>query len=416
MTMTLALTAERFSHNESDYISDPFDFYAKMRAEQPAYQSDRVFGGAWLFFRHADCRHLIRDERLSNNRSDVPLRFLPPDRRVEFDDMVGVLGRWFAFHDGESHRRLRRYVHRGYQPLGGERLHRSIQATVDALLAGLPGDEFDLMSELAFPLPAIVIADLLGVPAEAHAELIRWTDDIAQLLGSTQVTEEFALRARASTEELVAFLSSAESLRSSERQGGLLHAMRAVGGPDDSLDDEDVIAQAALLLFAGTASIRYLIGNSVRAVDQAPPGAKELLVDPRTAPAAVEELLRYCNPVQFVGRVAREDFAYEYDDGRYAEIRAGQPVMLYTASANRDSDKFPRADELVLTRPLPNEHLTLGSGLHLCFGDPLVRATTRTALATLYTRLPHLRVPDQEIDWNNNLGFRGPQALRVVAA
>ncbi|MGH3637358.1 MAG: hypothetical protein ACRDTS_25400, partial [Mycobacterium sp.] len=96
-------------------------------------------------------------------------------------------------------------------------------------------------------------------------------------------------------------------------------------------------------------------------------------------------------------------------------IRAGQPLMLYVASANRDHAKFPAADELILTRPAPNQHLTFGAGRHLCFGDPLVRLTTRIALQTLYRNMPSLWVPPQTLDWNNNLGFHGFVSLRLAA-
>ena len=408
-------SAAGFSHNEFSYIPDPFSFYEKMRVEQPVYFSERIFGGTWLFFRYADCNNLLMEERLSNARAAVPLWFLPPDARTGFGDMIGVFERWLAFHDGSSHTRLRRQANRSYMPFGDKRIAPRVQRIVDGLLDDVDPDGFDLMSEFAFPLPAIVIADLLGVPTEAHPDLTRWTDDIAHLFGSTQVSAEHVRRTQNSTRELVDFLSSAESTACSARQGGLMHQMHTTEVHGYRYDEQDVIAQAALLLFAGTASIRYLIGNSVHVLDQRPHHERNLLVDHMTAPDAMEELLRYSTPVQFIGRVAREDFTYTYGEGK-AHIRAGQPLILYVASANRDPEKFPRADELVLTRPAPNEHLTFGAGRHLCFGDPLVRLTTRIALASLYRRMPYLRIPPQTFNWNNNLGFHGFQSLNVTAA
>jgi cytochrome P450 len=387
-----------------------------MREEAPAYFSEGIFGGAWLFFRYKDCLNLLLDERLSNARAAVPLRFLPPEQRATFGDMVGLFERWLAFHDGPSHTRRRRHANRSYRPFSQEVLEPRIQAHVDRLLDGVDPNGFDLMREFAFPLPAMVIADLLGVPVEAHPDLTRWTDDIAHLFGSTSVLVEHLHRTRQSTRELADFLASPECTARSARENGLLHQLRTTEVQGRRVVEEDVVAQAALLLFAGVASIRYLIGNCVHELERlAAPPERELLLRPEAAFDAVEELLRFCTPVQFVGRVASADFDYRIDGGEVVQIRAGQPVMLYVASANRDPAKFPAADRLVLDRPAPNEHLAFGAGRHLCFGDPLVRQTTRIALQSLYRRMPWLRVDEQALDWNNNLGFHGFVSLRLEA-
>jgi cytochrome P450 len=407
------LTAEEFTHNEDKYIPDPFPFYARMRAESPSYRSERIFGGAWLFFGYADNIALMTDERLSNARAAVPLWFLPPDQRDAFQDMVGVFERWLAFHDGASHTKLRRQANRSYMPFSDEVLEPRIQAIVDRLLDSLDPAGFDLMTDFAFPLPAMVIADVLGVPIEAHHELTRWTDDIAHLFGSTQVSLEHVVRTRQSTKELVEFLAAPDIVANAERVGGLLHTLRTTEVYGQRFTEEDIVSQAALLLFAGTASIRYLVGNSVHALDARPTSERQLLLAKDTVDDAVEELLRFCTPVQFVGRIAREDFDYVDARGTHCRIEAGRPMLLYVASANRDEQHFTDADSLVLTRPAPNRHLTFGAGRHLCFGDPLVRQTTRIALVSLYRRFPGLSVPEQELDWNNNLGFHGFQTLRV---
>ncbi|QTI88077.1 cytochrome P450 [Streptomyces sp. AgN23] len=194
----------------------------------------------------------------------------------------------------------------------------------------------------------------------------------------------------------------------------MLHHLREIEVHGHRFSERDVIAQAALLLFAGVASIRYLIGNSVHALAAVPTAERDLLLHPGSVGPAVEELLRVCTPVSFVGRVAGEDFEYTASDGTVVPLRKGRPLLLYVASANRDPDVFDRPDELVLDRPLPNRHLTFGIGRHLCFGDPLVRQTTRTALSALYRRWPGLHVPPQETNWNNNLGFHGFTSLWVT--
>ena len=408
------LSAATFTHNEFEYIPDPFPFYEKMRAENPAYLSEAIFGGTWLFFRYDDCLELMKSPHLSNARAAVPLRFLPPEQRAEYADMVGLYERWLAFHDGTQHTRSRRQANNSYKPFTDERLEPRIQGLVDRLLDDVDPAGFDLMSEFAFPLPAMVIADILGVPVDAHADLTRWTDDIAHLFGSTQVDVAHLERTRQSTRELAEFLASPECAISSARSHGLLHTLRNTEVHGYRFSEQDVIAQAALLLFAGVASIRYLIGNSVHALSDRPDD-RALLLDPATVEPAVEELLRFCTPVQFVGRIARDDFTYTSCDGITATLTEGQPMLLYVGSANRDVDRFDRAGELDLARPLPNKHLTFGAGRHLCFGDPLVRQTTRIALATLYRRMPSLRVLPQSLNYNNNLGFHGFTQLRVTA-
>ncbi|MFE7133378.1 cytochrome P450 [Streptomyces sp. NPDC057638] len=408
------LSVDDFSHNQFQYIEDPFSFYALMRERSPAHLSGKIFGGTWLMFRYADCARLMQDERLSNARSAVPLRFLPPEQREEFADMLDIYRRWLAFHDGKEHTRNRRQANRGYVPFTDEHLEPRIQGLVDGLLDQVDPDGFDLISEFAFPLPAMVIADVLGVPVDAHADLNRWTDDIAHLFGSTSVTVDHLRRTRESTLQLADFLASEGNARRSRAQGGLLHHLREIEVRGQRFSERDVIAQAALLLFAGVASIRYLIGNSVHALASVPTAERDLLLHPATVGPAVEELLRMCTPVSFVGRIAGDDFEYTASDGTRVPLRKGQPLLLYVASANRDPEVFDRPDELVLDRPLPNRHLTFGIGRHLCFGDPLVRQTTRIALSSLYRRWPTLHMPPQEANWNNNLGFHGFTSLRVT--
>jgi cytochrome P450 len=409
------LSPADFSHNQIEYIPDPFSFYAAMRTKCPAYLSTKIFGGTWLFFSFRDCLALIKDERLSNARATVPLRFLPSAQQEQFSDMIDIYERWLAFHDSQRHNVNRRQANRSYMPFSDAALEPRIQSLVDKLLDQVNPDGFDLMSEFAFPLPAMVIADVLGVPVEAHADLTRWTDDIAHLFGSTQISFEHLVRTSASTAELAEFLASDECAALSRRRNGLLHRLRESEVRGHRFEERDAVAQAALLLFAGVASIRYLIGNSVYALDQRPPAERKLLLDLRTVTAAIEELLRFCTPVQFVGRVAAKNFDYRLADGSVAQLQAGQPVLLYVGSANRDPDQFERPDELWLTRPEPNRHLTFGAGRHLCFGDPLVRQTTRVALSSLYSRMPSLTLRPQELNWNNNLGFHGFTKLQVTA-
>ncbi|MFF4407443.1 cytochrome P450 [Streptomyces sp. NPDC001262] len=409
------ISVDDFSHNQLDYIEDPFSFYTLMRERRPAHLSGTIFGGTWLMFRYADCARLMKDERLSNARSAVPLRFLPAEQREEFADMLDIYGRWLAFHDGAEHTRNRRQANRSYVPFTDEHLEPRIQRLVDGLLDQVDPNGFDLISQFAFPLPAMVIADVLGVPVEAHADLNRWTDDIAHLFGSTSVSVEHLHRTRESTRQLADFLASEDNARLSRAEGGLLHQLREISVRGHRFSERDVVAQAALLLFAGVASIRYLIGNCVHALTDVPTTERDLLLHPGTVAPAVEELLRMCTPVSFVGRVAGADFEYTASDGTVLPLRKGQPLLLYVASANRDPEVFDRPDELVLDRPLPNRHLTFGIGRHLCFGDPLVRQTTRIALSSLYRRWPQLHVPPQEANWNNNLGFHGFTSLRVTS-
>jgi cytochrome P450 len=409
------LTAQDFSHNDFEYISDPFPFFARMRRHNPAYRSERIFGGAWLFFGYEDCLNLMKEEGLSNARAAVPLWFVPEQERAGYEDMIGIYERWLAFHDGAQHTRNRRQANHSYNPFSDEVLEPRIQRLVDRLLDRVDPAGFDLMSEFAFPLPAMVIADLLGVPVEAHAELNRWTDDIAHLFGSTKVTREHLERTRVSTLELAEFLASPQTMALSAERGGLLHQLKVTEVHGVRFSEQDVIAQAALLLFAGVASIRYLIGNSVAELDREPDEARGLLLEPQTVGPAIEELLRFCTPVQFVGRVAGRDFSYVTAAGQRVELQAGRPVILYVGSANRDERAFADAGRLVLSRSLPNRHLTFGAGRHLCFGDPLVRQTLRIALAALYRRWPHLRTDPRSADWNNNLGFHGFTALDVHA-
>jgi hypothetical protein len=267
------------------------------------------------------------------------------------------------------------------------------------------------MSTLANPLPAIVTAEMLGVPTADHELLKSWSQDFAEMLGNFQHNPGRARKTLQSVEQMVAYFQRAVSSESAEPTEGLINALATAEVDGDRLTEEEIVANVIVTMVGGQETTTNLIGNGLLTLLRRPDQMQRLRSEPALMPAAVEELLRYESPSQHTARLAPADAVL---GGK--EIAEGAAVIAVMGAGNRDPERFPEPDRVELDRQ-DNRHLAFGWAGHFCFGAPLARIEGQIAFETLLARFPRLSLaPDAEIRWRPNLGLRGLTELPVLAA
>jgi cytochrome P450 len=397
----------RLSFNDAEIIPDPYPIYRALRAESPACFLP-ILDGTWLFFRYEDAENLLQDQRLSSDRASLPLRALGENQSAQFTDMAKILHRWVGMKDQPAHLPLRRHLDQVLGIFDRAELRRRIKPIVDNLIEKVPGGKsVDVIREICHPLPALVISHLFGLPVADHEKLAAWSDDLAYVFGSSTLDLADVQRAQDSTLAMNSYIRTMAH-GAELPEDSLLHRLLHTRINGFSLSDDDVQAQCVQLLFAGLEPTRYAIGNAIHALTQYPQQLTLLRREPRWLNGAVEEFLRYDSPVQWVARIAREDFSYQN-----CAIGRGQLVLPYVAAANRDPDAYDGPEVLDVKRSF-RHHLSFGAGFHRCLGMNLVREQMRLTLQALLLRFSHFDPdPGSAVRWNTNLGFHGQQSLNV---
>ena len=362
---------------------------------------------AWLVLSHEALTGAFRDTRLSADRIE-PLQRLADERPREFGQAVELLSGWMIFRDPPAHTHLRDPVRRAITPRVVEGIRPVVAEMVDDLIAGLPTEGgFDFRIGFAEPLPAQVIAALLGVPASERHRFKAWSDGLAEIVFSVRPGAVDAGPVTAAVEEFTGFFTELIDLRRRRPGDDLVSAM--VSGGADNLTAMELVGACTLLLFAGHETTTNMLVSSVRLLDQYPEQRERLLTDDRVLPLAADELLRAGGPAKaMVRRVGPLGFTF-----RGAVLEPGQKVFLVILSANHDPSVFTDPGRLDLGRD-PNPHLGFGWGLHHCLGAPLARMELMIALRALYRARPALRPADPDVRWSGNELGRGIGKLPVL--
>jgi pimeloyl-[acyl-carrier protein] synthase len=388
-----------------EFRADPYPFYRALRASNPVYFSPALRG--WILTRYADIAAVLHDPRFSVNRQQSKvfqrlrlLESLPPDLSVAVTRNLLML-------DPPDHTRLRRLVNKAFTPRRVETLRPRIQLIVDELLDALEDrPEIDLIHDFAYPLPVIVIAEMLGVPAADRTRFKRWSDELVALLDPLQA--ENGLRAvHQAFSELCVYFREIFAARRRQPQDDLVSALVAVEEQGDALNEPELLSLCMLLLGAGNETTTNLIANAVLALLRHPDERRRLLGDASLMGTAIEEFLRFDSPIQVTDRVATQDCQI---DGRH--IRKGELVGLVLGAANRDPQQFANPDRLDVGRQ-DNDHLAFGRGTHFCLGAALARAEAEIALPALLHRFPRFDGALQPPGWKRSLVLRGPTALAL---
>ncbi len=385
-----------------DILADPYPFYHRLQAADPVHWDEEM--GYWVLTRYADVVAVLRNPRFSSARAgQSEADWLPPELRATLGPVARAIMRQMLFLDPPDHTRLRGLVNRAFTPRVVEAMRGRIQDIIDELLDGILASgqgQLELIEDFAYPLPAIVIAEVLGVPPEDRDRFLIWSADFGLLIDDIK-SEDAAMRAMHGVAEFIAYFHRVIEERRSRPRDDVLGALIDAEERGDRLSDDELMGNCILLLAAGHGTTTHLLGNGLLALLRHPEQLALLRDKPEIAPSAVAELLRYDGPVQTTGRLATADVEI---GGK--QIKAGQAVTLRLGAANRDPAQFPEPDRLDLTRP-DNRHLAFGYGIHFCVGAPLARLEAELAFSALLRRLPGLRLDAAELTWDRSVVFRG---------
>jgi cytochrome P450 len=397
--------AESFDPRKPEIMADPYPAFAEMRAQNPVAWSPILKG--WLLTRYSDVRAALFDTRLSADRITPFMESLPPARRMALSGLERILTRWAVFVDPPAHTRLRGLMNTAFTPRAIESLQPRIQAIVDRLIdAVMPAGRMDLIADFAYPLPATVIAGMLGVPDEDVERFKSWSDNLAAFVGGAQATPSKYERAAYGLSEMDAYFRAiVRDRRGAKARDDIIGGLVAAEEDGRALSEDELVATAVLILFAGHETTANLIGNGLLALLKHPGEIARLRAQPQLAATAIEELLRYDSPAASVTRVAKQTVEY---GGR--RIAAGDRLFLMINSANRDGEQFPDPDRLDIGRA-ENRHIAFGYGPHYCIGAPLARLEGQIAFTRLLARLGDIVLEETPLEWSDNLVLRGAKAI-----
>jgi hypothetical protein len=328
---------------------------------------------------------------------------------AELSPVAQLMVQQMLFMDPPQHTRLRKLASHAFTPARVAVLRSHIREIVAQLLDRVERDHrMDVIRDLAEPLPAIVTAEMLGVPVEDREQLKGWTADFAEMLGNFQHNPERVPRMLRAVQEMTAYFHDAIRQQRVMPREGLVSSLMNAELDGDRLTDEEVVATCIVTMVGGQETTTNLIGNGVLTLIRHPAEFERLRNDIGLVPGAVEEMLRYESPSQHTGRLAPADREL---GGKL--IRTGQAVMAVMAAANRDPARFADPDHFDIGRQ-DNRHLAFGYAAHFCFGAALARIEGQEAFEGLLRRTPHLELADGPLVWRNNSGLRGVTALNVT--
>jgi cytochrome P450 len=343
---------------------------------------------------------LFSDPRLSADRMKGFVDAAPEAVREPLRTVAPYLETWLIMADGDDHKRLRTGLHHGFNAAAVRDLSGVIEGIADELLDRVAdGGRMDFAEDFAFLLPAYVLCEFMGVPAEDRDRIVRWSVDFVDFFNVVPINEDTTTRMVRSTIEMRDYT---RDLLADAAPDTFLGTLKTEGG----MSDDEILGNAMLLLVAGHYAPRNLMGNLVWLLAEHPDERSKLRDDPGLIDAAIDETLRFEPPVILIPRISLEEI-----EVRGQVIPAGKVVQLSIAAANRDPEKFPDPDRFDVERR-PKGVLAFGHGPHGCLGAPLARAETRIALSAFLRRMPDYEL-DGEIRWYRNAGNRGPESMPV---
>jgi cytochrome P450 len=389
-------------------IADPYPFAAELREHDPVHWSETH--RAWLLTRYDDVVAAFNDPRMSSDRVKPLVASMSQERREKVGRVMERIQDWMVVSDPPEHTRLRKLVARAFSPRRIAASEQRIGELVDELL-----DEFiaerhtEFVRHFAFPLPATVIAELIGAPAADRDRFGAWSNDLGMVAfgAGGDARSDRHVRALHGLDELLAYFGERIEYARGHPGEDMISGLLEGDGDGHVLDQEEMESMCALMLFAGHETTTNLLSAMVLHLTRTPDQLALLRQSPELAGGAVEEILRYDGPIKILQRWNTED-----QEMRGRTIRAGDRVFTVLAGANRDPERFPDPESIDITRS-PNRHVAFGRGVHSCIGAQLSRIEGRVAVARIFDRLPGLTVPDQELEYVPTVAARALRELRV---
>jgi cytochrome P450 len=395
----------RFDPFEPGFVESPYAQYARLRADDPVHHSDLLEG--WVLTRYDDVNTLLRDPTVSSdldNASPTPLVEAQRERQRQTGRQSDTL----VLRDEPDHSRLRKLLQKPFGPRQVERLRQMVSQRVDDAMADLlPRGAMDVVADFAYPLPVSVFCEMLGFPDDDSPQIRDWVQAVARGLDPVLDAAE-RQRVDELTEELYSYLEDQIEVKRAAPTDDVLTELVHAEEDGDRLTRSELVAQLITLYVAGHEPITALVGNGLLALLRQPEQLALLQDQPELLGNAIQELLRYDGPNQFVRRVATRPLVM---GGK--EIAPGDVIYPGVGAANRDPARWDDPDAVHVDRPDASQHLQFGTGIHHCLGTHLARLTAEIALGAVLTRLDDLALAGEPI-WNDRMVLRAVGSLPIT--
>lgn len=375
--------------------NNPYPVYRHLQEHDPVFWCEPLHG--WMLTRFADVSETLSNPAFSPGGGIAEMfAHLTPEEQREFEPLKRHLSLWMGTLDPPIHTRIRGVLRQAFTPTFLKELCPFIQATTDQLLAGgLGRGEIEFVSEVAAPLPAMVIARLLGTPPEDCERFMQWSLDISDLIGNPGASAASVRKTQQSVLELVAYVAKIiEHRRASQPEPDLISTLLAAGEPGNGITEEELLANCVMLLFAGHGTITVMLGMSALVLLNTPGIWNYLKSNPELTRRAIEEVLRFDSPCQLIRRLAVNSIEF-----RGKPIEQGQMIWLALGAANRDPARYANPDYFDMTRT-DIQHLGYGGGIHYCLGAQLSRLETDIVIRTMLRVMNNPRVDAEAIEWH----------------
>ena len=400
-----------FDPLEPANIQEPFEFFTRMRSEQPVYWNEKYSN--WMLTRYKDVKAAFQSpQKFSSVTGPALMQWrekLPESAHANFDFGYRFIFSQFQATDPPVHTAQRQAVMKAFMPLVNGMIKTSIERRVSELLDGMErAGSCDFIADFAYPLPSNVIFDLLGIPA-GHHELIREaSEQMVRFPGAVyqcdaEVLEHIATVLR-ETETVILDLVQQ---RRRQPETDLISALVSADSGMDLLPDSDIVVICLFMLAAGHETTANLLGGAMRFLLHDRRQWEQLVARPDLLPGAVEELLRFVSPVLWLARIAKEDIEL---DGHV--LREGSQILLGIGSSNHDPAQFENPEVLDVTRKNVNA-IAFGHGIHTCLGAALARMETQSALAALLRRVPKIKLLTDAFEYRPVYFLRSLKSLPV---
>ncbi len=387
------------------YLVDPYPIYRHLREKHPVSLTP---DGIWRLTRYDDCLRMLRLSAAGMRRTDGRL----PNQSAE--EAAEERGQFMLLTDPPKHTRLRKLVSKAFTPRAIAAWRPRIEAVTDELLDRVEkSGEMDLVADLALPVPATLICEMLGVPVEDRDTFTEWTADATHGLALRRgnAPPELIARVEKARNGLAGYFNQLIAQRRADPGDDLLDALIAAEEEGDRLSPEELLVQSIGLLIAGFETTIGLIANGLTTLIRNPDEIARLRAEPELIESAVEECLRYSGPITWTVRILHEPAEF----GGY-RLEADEEVSIGLAAANRDPEHFADPERFDVARyaagSAPPAHLSFGGGAHLCLGAHLARLETQIAIGRLVQRFTDLELLERETTWGRSL-FRVPGRVPV---
>jgi cytochrome P450 len=389
------------------FYRDPYPFYDAVHAASPAFFWEDY--GHWCFAGFKDVNALLRDKRFGRQilhlMSREELGMAPPKPHTAAFDLTEKYS--LLTLEPPDHTRLRMLVNRAFVSRNVEQLRPRIERLANELIDSFEADgRVELLRAFAAPVPAIVIAEMIGIPSEMAMQLVDWSNRMVAMY-MFGVTHETELDANQASIEFMDYVRSIIAERRKQPKEDLLTHMLTAEVDGEKLSEEEVISTTILLLNAGHEATVHTTGNGAKSILESGLDPKTLFVDDKQTEATVEECIRFDAPLHMFTRYALQDVTL--DNG--LSFKQGETIGLMLGAANRDPSRFANANTFDPFRT-DGQNVSFGAGIHFCIGAPLARIELQVALKTLFQRLPNLRLASQP-EYRNIYHFHGLDRLEV---